>query len=250
MTSIAWPASYNSAVPAIMRTPPTLALRNFADNIMCTQGQSFIQERNTQYNLSPGLTLMRGRHRFHVGLQLETGYDNYAQTNVASGALILRCWPTLLHRISIRRFPVRVCRQLQQFSKITSLRRPLSRRSLQASKRIRRSTSNDVWHARDKLTLSLGLRYEQQAPWSERFIGSRISTQRVELSEPVLASRYADNQGRRLPEPPGTRNKSSVSKKQRRPAHRSRLQLGRPKTVVRSGTGFLVPSDVSLPSIP
>jgi len=29
---------------------------------------------------------MRGRHRYHAGLQLETGYDNYAQTNVASGA--------------------------------------------------------------------------------------------------------------------------------------------------------------------
>src|SRR6266853_1692015 len=86
LTSIDWPSSYNATIPAIMRTPPTPCVANFADNIMCTQGQSFIQDRDTQYNLAPSLTLMRGRHRFHFGIQYQAGYDNYAQTNVASGA--------------------------------------------------------------------------------------------------------------------------------------------------------------------
>jgi len=45
LTSIAWPASYNAAVPAIMRTPPTPCVANFGDNIMCTQGQSYILDR-------------------------------------------------------------------------------------------------------------------------------------------------------------------------------------------------------------
>src|SRR6202051_776368 len=84
LTSIGWPASYNATVPASARTPPTPCVANFADNIMCTQGQSFIQDRDTQYNLAPSLTLMRGRHRYHIGLQYQAGYDNYAQTNVAS----------------------------------------------------------------------------------------------------------------------------------------------------------------------
>ena len=86
LTSIGWPASYNDVVPSIMRTPPTPCVANFSDNIMCTQGQSYIQDRDTQYNLSPSVTLMRGHHRFHFGVQFEVGYDNYAQTNVASGA--------------------------------------------------------------------------------------------------------------------------------------------------------------------
>src|SRR6202021_1525723 len=86
LTSIGWPASYNATVPASARTPPTPCVANFADNIMCTQGQSFIQDRDTQYNLAPSLTLMRGRHRYHFGFQYQPGYDNYAQTNVASGA--------------------------------------------------------------------------------------------------------------------------------------------------------------------
>src|SRR6202790_342280 len=86
LTSIGWPAQYNNAVPSIARTPPTPCVLNFADNIMCTQGQSFIQDRNTQINLTPSVTLVRGRHTLKLGFQLEVGRDNYAQTNVASGA--------------------------------------------------------------------------------------------------------------------------------------------------------------------
>src|SRR5438270_835108 len=86
LVSIGWPASYNQVVPYAMRTPPTPCVANFADNIMCTQGQSYIQDRDTQYNLAPGLTLVRGHHRYHFGFQFEAGYDNYAQTNVATGA--------------------------------------------------------------------------------------------------------------------------------------------------------------------
>ena len=86
LTSIGWPAEYNEVVPSIMRTPPTPCVANFADNIMCTQGQSYIQDHDTQFNLAPSMILMRGHHRFHFGFQLEAGYDNYAQTNVATGA--------------------------------------------------------------------------------------------------------------------------------------------------------------------
>jgi hypothetical protein len=64
LTTIGWPASYNAVVPSVMRTPPTPCVTNFADNIMCTQGQSFIQDRNTQYNLSPSVTTIHGRHTF------------------------------------------------------------------------------------------------------------------------------------------------------------------------------------------
>src|SRR5258707_4955447 len=69
-----------------MRTPPTPCVANFADNIMCTQGQSFIQDRNTQYYLSPSVSMLRGRHQYQLGFQFEVGRDDYAQSNIASGA--------------------------------------------------------------------------------------------------------------------------------------------------------------------
>jgi len=86
LTKIGWPASYNQSVPAVMRTPPDAVRREFADNIICTQGQSFIQDRNTQYNLSPSISMLRGRHQYQFGSQFEVGRDNYAQSNIASGA--------------------------------------------------------------------------------------------------------------------------------------------------------------------
>src|ERR1700730_1947074 len=58
LTTIGWPASYNDVVPPEMRTPPTPCVANFADNIMCTQGQSFIQDRNTQYYVSPSTSML------------------------------------------------------------------------------------------------------------------------------------------------------------------------------------------------
>jgi hypothetical protein len=53
---------------------------------MCSQGQSFIRDRNTQYYFSPSLSMLRGRHQYHLGLQFEVGRDNYAQSNIASGS--------------------------------------------------------------------------------------------------------------------------------------------------------------------
>src|SRR5260370_13602400 len=85
LTSIGWPASYNATIPSVMRTPPTPCVANVADSVMCTQGQSYIQDRNTQYNLAPSITLMRGRHRYRLGFQFAAGYVNSSQTNLASG---------------------------------------------------------------------------------------------------------------------------------------------------------------------
>src|SRR5258708_2290256 len=71
LTTIGWPVAYNQRVPAVMRTPPTPCVANFADNIMCTQGQIFIQDRNTQYNLSPSISMLLAPHQYQFGFQFE-----------------------------------------------------------------------------------------------------------------------------------------------------------------------------------
>src|SRR5580692_9963336 len=86
LTTIGWPASFNTVIPSIARTPPTPCVLDYADNVMCSQGQSFIQDRNTQWDLGPNVTVIRGKHTVKIGYQLEVGRDNYAQTNVASGS--------------------------------------------------------------------------------------------------------------------------------------------------------------------
>jgi hypothetical protein len=53
----------------------------------CSQGQSAISDYDTMYNLSPQFTMVRGRHTFVFGGQLQFTYDNYLQTNTGGGLI-------------------------------------------------------------------------------------------------------------------------------------------------------------------
>ncbi|MGB8900900.1 MAG: carboxypeptidase-like regulatory domain-containing protein, partial [Methylocella sp.] len=86
LTQYGWPALYNSQVPAAGRSPFTPCFSPQDPSITCSQGQSFITDHDTQVNLSPSLTWIKGRHTWVFGGQLTETYDNYAQTNIASGA--------------------------------------------------------------------------------------------------------------------------------------------------------------------
>jgi carboxypeptidase family protein len=177
LTTIAWPAIYNQSVPAIMRTPPTPCVANFADNIICTQGQSFIQDRNTQYNLSPSVSLLRGRHQFQFGSQFEVGRDNYAQSNIASGAFDF-CAPgqacfTSLPGVSgtgfsFADFLLGYADNFNNFGNHFFAQAVVP--AFTAGQQIYRAVYfADSWHATNRLTMNLGLRYDLQGPWSERF---------------------------------------------------------------------------------
>jgi len=246
LTTIGWPASYNAAVPAIMRTPPTPCVADFADNIMCTQGQSFIQDRNTQYNLSPSLTLMRGRHRYHFGLQYEAGYDNYAQTNVASGAFDFCAFSQpCFSGFPFADFLLGYADNFGNFENHFFAQAVVP--AFTAGKQAYRAFYfSDTWHVLDKLTMNLGLRYELQGPWSERF--GRLTY--FDPSAPSYLNRFlpADSprvMGDAFLVPPGTHNTLPLPKDNLAPRIGFAYSMT-PKTIVRSGYGiFWVPNYVS-----
>jgi len=168
LTSIGWPVAYDSAIPPAMRTPPTPCVASYADSIMCTQGQSYIQDNDYQYHVSPSVTLMRGRHLLHVGFQLETSYDNFAQTNVASGAFDFcglgeACYTGLSIADFLLGYADNVSNVENHFSAQAVVPQVTYGRQV-----YRAFYANDNWHIGDKLALNLGLRYELQGPWSER----------------------------------------------------------------------------------
>ncbi|MGB6631980.1 MAG: TonB-dependent receptor, partial [Terriglobales bacterium] len=246
LTSIGWPASYNATVPAIMRTPPTPCVANFADNIMCTQGQSFIQDRDTQYNLAPNLTLIRGRHRYHFGLQYQAGYDNYAQTNVASGAFdFCAASQPCFSGFSFADFLLGYADNFSNFENHFFAQAVVP--DFTAGKQTYRAFYfNDVWHIKDRLTVSLGLRYELQGPWSERF--NRLSNfvpGAASYLNQYLPQGSPTVKGDVYLVPPGTRNNLPLQKDNFAP--RIGVAYGlTPTTIVRSGYGiFWVPNDVS-----
>jgi hypothetical protein len=169
LTTIGWPSQYNDAIPGITRTPPTPCILNFADNITCTQGQSFIQDRNTQFNFSPSVSLLRGRHTLKLGFQLEVGRDNYAQTNVGSGSFAfcgsgLSCFTGFSFADFLLGYADNPSNVENHFFGQAVVP------ALVAGQQIYRGFYvDDTYHVTNKLTLNLGIRYDLQGPWSERF---------------------------------------------------------------------------------
>jgi len=179
LTQLGWPASYNSEVPAIMRTPPTPAFP-FPGDIGKSQGNSAIGDHNTQYNVSPSLTVIRGKHTFQFGGQYELGLDNYFQTNIASGAFgFSGAWtsstglPTAANPAAggfafadfllglAQNGPATFVNQTEGAAEVPA--------QTQGRQTYRALYVGDTWHVTPKWTLNAGLRYELQGTWSDRF---------------------------------------------------------------------------------
>jgi hypothetical protein len=253
LTSIGWPAQYNDAVPSIARTPPTPCVLNFADNIMCTQGQSFIQDRNTQVNLTPSITLVRGRHTLKLGYQLEVGRDNYAQTNVASGSFAFcgsgqACFTGFSFADFLLGYADNPSNVENHFFGQAVVP------ALIAGQQIYHGFyADDTYHVTNKLTLNLGMRYDLQGPWSERFNRlSYLDPNAVNwLSNPSATAGLTGVPG--LPGirgdvflvPPGGGNAIPLDKTNISPRVGFAYSWD-PKTVIRGGYGiFFIPNYVS-----
>ena len=162
-----------------MRTPPTPAFP-FPNDVGRSQGNSAIGDHNTQYNISPSLTVIRGKHTFQFGGQYELGLDNYYQTNIASGAFAFSgAWtgstglPTQANPATggfafadfllglSQSGPATFANQTEGVAEVPA--QTAGRQTYRAF------YGNDTWHFKSKLTFDIGLRYELQGPWSERY---------------------------------------------------------------------------------
>jgi hypothetical protein len=174
LTTLGWSAAYND-IPASMRTPPTPAF-SFPNDVGRSQGAgSAIGDHNTQYNFTPQITFIRGKHSIAIGAQFEVGYDNYYQTNIASGAFAFSgIWtednplaPTT-PGFAFADFLLGLAQNQGSFVNQTEGVAQVPAQT--AGKQYYRAIyGQDTWRVLPKLTVTLGLRYELQGPWSERF---------------------------------------------------------------------------------
>src|SRR5206468_11926487 len=176
MAQEGWPAAYNGFVPSVERTPLTPCFGNSDSLVTCSQGQSSIDDHNTQWNLSPQVTMIRGRHTLVWVGQLEMGYDNYLQTNTGGGLIsFVGSWTTdsvgskLQNGKDFADFLLGFGQgQGSAFGNQTTGSLVVSG-PVSGKQTYRALYLGDNWHVSNKLTLNLGLRYELQGPWSERF---------------------------------------------------------------------------------
>ncbi len=176
LTTLGWPASYNSVVPDALRTPPTPAFP-YSGDVGKSQGNSAIGDHNTQYNISPSLTIIKGKHTIQIGGQYELGLDNYYQTNIASGAFGFLGTYTADKAVSptsgtgtpfadfllglAQSGPATFVNQTEGAAQVPA--QTAGRQTYRAF------YGNDTWHFSPKLTLNLGLRYELPGAWDDRY---------------------------------------------------------------------------------
>ena len=250
LTTIGWPASFNAAVPDVMRTPPTPCIEDMTFNITCAMGQSFIVDRNTQWNFAPSISMIRGRHTLVFGGQIEVGRDNYAQTNIASGFFAFdhtytssaAANPAPLTGFGFASFLIGYA-----VPSLFGLTSEAQVPALTAGQQIYRGVYfGDTWHATNRLTVNLGLRYEQQGPWSERFDRlSYFDPNAVNLAS--QASGRSDKGEMFLVKTGGNHSRNSMPLDKTNFAPRIGLAYSlNPKTVIRSGYGiFWIPNYVA-----
>jgi len=175
LTTLGWPSTYNSP-PSSIRTPPTPAFP-FPNDVGKSQGNSAIGDHNTQYNITPAFTLIRGKHTIQAGAQVEWGLDNYFQTNIASGAFAFGGnWTTSTGGAGLVTNPNfafadfllglsqnegNFVNQTEGVAQVPALTK--------GSQVYRALFVDDTWHLTPKFTLNLGLRYELQGTWSDAY---------------------------------------------------------------------------------
>ncbi len=184
-TKIGWPSAFNTEISTSLRTPPTPDVLGMSDNVMATQGQSYIVDHDTQYWISPTITLVHGHHTFTAGYQFEITLDDYAQSNIVSGSLGFSGSYTEDYNtanntpvngiaagngnslafadylLGWAQNPSNVGNHFFGDAVIPNL--------VAGKQNVFAGYGNDTYHATSKLVLNLGLRYEYQTPWTERF---------------------------------------------------------------------------------
>jgi len=264
MTKEGWPAAYNASVPSTERTPLTPCFGVNDSNITCSQGQSAIDDHNTQWNFSPQVSMIRGKHNFVWGGQVEEGYDNYLQTNTGGGLISFNgSWTDSIAGgsklatggIDFADFLLGYgLGQGAQFGNQTTGSLVISG-PVSGKQTYRALYFGDNWHVTPKLTLNLGLRYELQGPWSERYdrmtyFNPSVSNASVTGCSGIPGSPCPGDLFLVKTGINDTRNNLPLSKKQFSPRLGFAYGLD-DKTVIRGGYGmFYIPNYVSFGTNP
>ncbi len=260
LTSLGYPATYNTP-PSSIRTPPTPEFST-PNDVGHSQGNSAIGDHNTQYNLSPSLTMIRGKHTIQIGGQWEIGLDNYFQTNIASGAFGYDgVWTqqspaaTAVGGSPYADFVLGLALNQGSFAGNQSEGVAQNPALTKGRQTYRAWYFNDTWHVTPKFTASLGLRYELPGTWSEAYnrltywnpnaVNGAVSGCSGVKGSPCLGDAAYVGNG-----PNSSRNNLPLDKKEFSPRVGFAYSADQ-KTVVRAGFGiFFIPNYVSFATNP
>lgn len=240
LTKFGWPASLNSEVA--WKHIPTVVPQGF-DAVWTTQGAgSGIFARNDNYGFMPSLTKISGRHTYKMGGEIRVLRHNYAQSNVPSGIFYFNNLLTSADPFNPGNSGSGFASFMLGYGNNGNAVTP----SFIVAQQIYRALYfGDTFQVSRKLTLNLGLRYDLQGPWSERY--DRIDILLPNAENPLAGPTGLPLKGRLgLVNSPdrSSRNPTDMSKRMFNPRVGFAFRLT-DKTVIRGGYGlFWLPSDV------
>ncbi len=170
LTSLGWPASLNSE--AVFRDLPVPVINGFdSAGTFGSQGTgSVIVDRNDNDRIAATLTKIDGNHSFKFGGEFLRMTHNYGQTNTPTGIFNFNPDLTAANAYNTAGSGLGLATFLLGYPSGGSASSP----ALVAAQQYYPALfANDDWHITRKLTLNLGVRWEWDGPWTERY--NRIS---------------------------------------------------------------------------
>lgn len=237
LSSLGWPSSLNSEVA--YQTLPVICVSGYdIAGAFCSQGAgSIIADHNDNYRGAGSVSKFLGSHTLQFGGEYMRLTQNYAQTNTPSGDFNFDNGFTSANPLTGV-----AGNAMASFLLGDASSGSVSTPALVAAQQLYAGLYfNDSWHVTPKLTMTLGVRWEYDGPWTERF--NRESYFATQATNPITGNLGAVE----LVDSPGYPNRSNVKPdwKQFSPRVGLAYQL-KPTTIIRAGYGiFWVPNDVT-----
>jgi hypothetical protein len=245
--SIGWPSYMNTDISPLVRTLPNICLTNY--NEFCGgETGSVLDAWDTSIGTSGSLTTIHGAHTITYGGQWRVADQNYGQTNNGTGGFNFNQTFTAANPVNGSGGGLDFASFLFGTPSSGSVQEPAFTASQQKYWAL---FVQDVYKATNRLTLSIGLRYEVTGPWTERF--NRISVFSPTAISPLAAVTGLNLRGAMgLVDTPFRPERTAVNTNWKEfSPHLGIAFLATPTLTIRSGYGvFWLPIDVNLFSAP
>ena len=252
VTQIGWPAIYNSAAIVEFPGTPSFSVPDFDPGtygLFSGQGSdSRIFDRQDTYRLAGSLTRFFGNHTVKIGAEYNLAGFNYAQTNTSSGIWYWNTGFTQDNQVTTQAQGNDIASYLLGYPSSGSANYDAKSASRQTYPAV---FAMDDWRATSKLTVHVGIRWENNIPYIERhnWISSFDPTQ----NNAVLAGVGITVPGNiTMTDSPQRTSRSAMDSDTRQWSPRAGVSYRiAPNTVINAGYGiFWLPNDVTLAQNP
>jgi hypothetical protein len=243
LTQLGWPASLNTQATFLALPVPVINNFDSAGTFGSGGAGSVIIDRNDNYRAAGTVTKISGKHTMKFGGEFMRMTHNYAQSNNPTGSFNFNPDLTAANANNTAGSGLGLATFLLGYPSSGGASSP----GLVAAQQFYPAVfANDDWHATNKLTINVGVRWEHSGPWTERF--DRLTYFNPTQNNSVLGAAGINVPGNiDLVNSGGYSGRSNIRPdwKQFAPRVGMAYQITQ-KTVLRGGYGvFWLPNDVA-----